>query len=232
MNFIRNFCLAAVMLASSAGAHPAKMPEIIAIDVLIEPDAAMLDHAKAMNARLVASYPAGYVLDAAHAPHVTIVQRYVRRRDLPAIAKAVAAVIRDEKPHALRFTATGYVVGASGDAGIMLLGVERSPALARLHERIVKAVAPFHVAGGDSSAFIRDATGDINMQTIEWVRNFVPKAAGERYFPHVTVGVAQPDLLKGIANEPFRPFAFGSTHVAIYQLGNFGTAQKRLWADR
>jgi len=44
---------------------------VIAIDVLLEPDAAMVAKATALNARLRGNYPGGYSLDATHAPHVT-----------------------------------------------------------------------------------------------------------------------------------------------------------------
>ena len=225
----RSWCAALALLLPATALSAAAPERIIAIDVLIEPDAAMLDHAGQMNARLLAHYPAGYALDAAHAPHITLVQSYVRESDLPAIAGAVARVMRDPPPTALRFTATGYVVGASDDAGILMLGVAQTPGVARLHERVVAAVQPFRVAAGDASAFVADATGPITAQTIDWVAHFVPRAAGAAYFPHVTVGVAPRDILQGIAREPFRPFPFGTARVAIYQLGNFGTAQKRLW---
>ena len=44
---------------------------VTAIDILLEPDAAMLQHSAANNA-----------LDATHRPHITMVQRFVRTADL------------------------------------------------------------------------------------------------------------------------------------------------------
>jgi len=43
---------------------------LIAIDVLLEPNQVMLDKANATNARLRENYSGGYALDATHAPHV------------------------------------------------------------------------------------------------------------------------------------------------------------------
>ncbi len=41
---------------------------VTAIDILLEPDAAMLKHAAASNARLLAVFPKGFALDATHSP--------------------------------------------------------------------------------------------------------------------------------------------------------------------
>jgi hypothetical protein len=35
--------------------------------------------------------------------------------------------------------------------------------------------------------------------------------------------------VKQLTLEPFEKFSFKPAGVAIYQLGNFGTAQKKLW---
>ena len=48
--------------------------EVTAIDILLEPDATMLQHAEANNARLRTIFPKGYTLDATHRPHITMMQ--------------------------------------------------------------------------------------------------------------------------------------------------------------
>jgi hypothetical protein len=62
---------------------------VTAIDILLEPDATMLQHAQAVNDRLLKVFPKGFPLDATHRPHITLVQRFVRTEDLD---KAYAAV--------------------------------------------------------------------------------------------------------------------------------------------
>ena len=52
--------------------------DVTAIDVLLEPDATMLQHSAASNARLLKVYPKGFALDATHNPHITLIQRFVR----------------------------------------------------------------------------------------------------------------------------------------------------------
>ena len=58
------------------------LDSVTAIDILLEPDATMLKHAEAANARLLNVFPKGFSLDATHRPHITIAQRFVRTADL------------------------------------------------------------------------------------------------------------------------------------------------------
>ena len=54
----------------------------MAIDIALEPDATMIHHAEAVNARLLKQFPKGFALDATHHPHISVLQRYVRTSDL------------------------------------------------------------------------------------------------------------------------------------------------------
>jgi hypothetical protein len=56
----------------------------------------------------------------------------------------------------------------------------------------------------------------------------VPHQTGEKFNPHVTIGVAPLVWLKELEKKPFEKFTFGAKGIATYQLGNFGTASKRL----
>ena len=59
-------------------------------------------------------------------------------------------------------------------------------------------------------------------------QSFVPKQTGEGFSPHVSTGVAPRDYLDKMLAEPFAPFTFSPSGAAIYQLGPFGTAAKKL----
>ena len=63
---------------------------------------------------------------------------------------------------------------------------------------------------------------------IGYVSTFVPKMSGENFNPHVSTGVAHPDYLDKMLAEPFAPFTFSPAGAAVYQLGPFGTAAKKL----
>ena len=168
---------------------------LLAIDVLIEPDAAMTARAKAVNAQLRQNYPAGYALDATHLPHVTLVQRYIRASDLEAVKAAIAKALHSEDLAGLRLNSTGYITNTWGQTGIALYDVELTPQLRQLESRIVGAIQPFAVTGGTAEAFVRSPNEQIDPKTIQWVEEFVPVHSGQNYEPHVTLGLAHPDFL-------------------------------------
>ena len=45
----------------------------------------------------------------------------------------------------------------------------------------------------------------------------------------MAMGIARRDYIKAMQMEPFHEFDFTGVNVAIYQLGNLGTAEKELW---
>jgi 2'-5' RNA ligase len=221
-----------VLLASDALAEQPKGSNMIAIGVLIEPDAAMIENAKAVNARLRQNYPDGYVFDSNHAPHITLVQGFVREGDLDAIATSVTNALQSAPALPLALTATGYGADVWAGVGILAYKVERSAELLHLANKIEAAVRPFSVRGGTENAFSKADGVQINAETVKYVEAFVPASSGRKYMPHLTLGTAHPDFAKALAAEPFKEFVFNGVGIAIYQLGNFGTAQKKLWSWR
>jgi phosphoserine phosphatase/2'-5' RNA ligase len=199
---------------------------LIAIDILLKPDRTMTDRARAVNARLRKNFPGGYGLDSSHAPHITLLQRFVREKDFDAVTAALRKVIITERPTELQLKTKGYEYVIWGGKAVTVLLVERTSGLMRLHKKVIDAVTPFSVSGGTAEAF---ADTRINPETIGWVEAFIPKSSGENYVPHVTTGVADEDFVKRMKVEPFEAFSFRADGVAVYQLGNFGTAVKMLW---
>jgi acid phosphatase (class A) len=212
---------------AAALAQGKQTDDVIAIDVLLQPDQTMITKANATNVRLRGNLPAGYELDATPAPHITLLQRFVRAKDLDAVSAAITKVIAAEHPTELQLKAKSYEYVMWGEVAVTVFVVERTPELMRLHQKVIDAVTPFAVSKGTGAAF--DGTETINQETIGWVETFVPKSSGKNYLPHVTLGVAKEDFVKQMKAEPFESFTFKADGVAIYQLGNFGTAAKKLW---
>jgi hypothetical protein len=205
---------------------PTADEELVAIDVLLQPDRTMTEKSKFINARLRENYRAGYELDAAHMPHVTLLQRFVRTEDLNGVFAAITKVLLAEQPTEMKLTTKSLDYVMFAGLAVTVLVVERAPALVRLHHKITDAVAPFSVSGGTAAAFVG---ANAIAETVDWVRTFVPKASGENYLPHLTAGVATETFLKQLRAAPFEPFTFMPDGVAVYQVGNFGTAAKKLW---
>lgn len=128
------FILLAVLGSLAVGARPGKGDEmqtvgdrLIAIDILLEPDQTMIGKARSGNARLRENFPAGYELDALHAPHITLLQRFVRAKDIDAVTAALSTVLVAERPTDLRLNATGYDYVIWGGHAVTVLVVERTP---------------------------------------------------------------------------------------------------------
>ena len=104
-----------------------------------------------------------------------------------------------------------------------------TPELLKLQADIIAAVAPFKVETGPISAFTASHDDPaLDAQMIDYVSAFVQKASGEHFNPHVTTGVAPRDYLDKMLAEPFENFTFSAAGAAVYQLGPFGTAAKKL----
>jgi hypothetical protein len=210
--------------ATNAQSNP-----VTAIDILLEPDATMLQCATANNTRLRAVYPQGFALDPAHRPHITLIQRFVRTADLDKVYDAATPVFARAHVGGMKLEAFKYYYIPTQDVGVAGIVARPTPELLKLQQDLIAAVAPFTVETGGSAAFV--TTPDepiIDPALIEYVSAFVPKGSGEHFNPHVTTGVAPREYLDKMLAEPFEPFAFWPAGAAVYQLGQFGTAAKML----
>ena len=204
---------------------------VTAIDILLEPDAVMIERAAANNARLRAAFPQGFALDATHRPHITLIQRFVRTADLDKIYAAIGPIFARSDVAAMRLEATGYYYAPNKDVGVAGIVARPTPALLRLQQELIDAVAPYTVDTGTSAAFVTTPDDPvIDPALIAYVSAFVPTLTGERFNPHVSTGVASRAYLDRMLAEPFEPFVFSPAGAAVYQLGQFGTAAKQLKA--
>jgi hypothetical protein len=207
---------------------PAQSP-ITAIDILLEPDATMLRHAQANNARLLKVFPKGFELDEAHRPHITLIQRFVRTEDLDQVYAAAEKVLVDANVTRMQLEAFKYYYAPGPGVGVAGIVERPTPALLRVQQELIAAVSPFTVETGPIDAFTAPH-GDPSYDAllIGYVSTFVPKQTGEQFSPHVSTGVATREYLDRMLAEPFDPFTFSPAGAAVYQLGPFGTAAKKL----
>jgi len=208
---------------------PAAGPEISAIDILLEPDAVMLKHCEANNARLLNVYPKGFALDATHTPHITMSQCFVRTSDLDKVYAAEEKVLAAASVNAIKLEAFKYYYAPAGATGVAGICAKPTPAILKLQAEIIAAVKPFMVETGPIGAFTaphNDPATDAGL--IQYVATFVPKMSGANFNPHVSTGVAPKEYLDKMLAEPFEPFSFSPAGAAVYQLGPYGTAAKKL----
>jgi hypothetical protein len=209
------------------------MSDLTAIDVLVDPDEATMERARSVNARMLRSLPQGWALDDTHQPHITTLQRYVRTADLDQVYGAVEETLAATEMAALSYQAVKIAHADWGFPGYgpAVLLVQVSPAVLDFQARLLAAVAPFTGSGGTAGAFVADPGEVISPTIIKWVEGYVPAQIGAgNYLPHLTVGAAKFDDLKVIEAEPFDEFTVYPASVAVYHLGNNGTARHRLKA--
>ena len=105
--------------------------------------------------------------------------------------------------------------------------VERTPELVRLQQKVADAWSRH---SRPAAARRRRSLARRQGLTLSPTsKRSCRRPAAAAYFPHVTVGTATEAFVKRMKGEPFDAFTFSPTSVAIYQLGNFGTASKKLW---
>ena len=90
------------------GAAHAQESRVTAIDILLEPDATMVQHAQADNARLLKAYPTGFALDPTHQPHLTLIQQFVRTAELEKIYSAAHQSLTQENAASWTLKALRY----------------------------------------------------------------------------------------------------------------------------
>src|SRR5271167_333665 len=212
-----------------ARAQAERESAVTAIDIALEPDAVMIQHAEAANARLRQDFPHGFALDATHHPHVSMLQQFVHTADLDKVFAAAGRVFEEEKPLSWKLKAFKYYYIPSPPIGLAGIVVETTPDLLRLQQKLIAAVTPFTVQDGTRAAFMSTEGGrDIQAFLIDYVADFVKIAAGPRFNPHVTTGVGTEIYLNKLLAEPFDAFTFSPVGASVYQLGSFGTARKEL----
>lgn len=204
-------------------------PDIIAVDVLLEPDERMLLAAEHHNARLRAVFPDSFALDAEHRPHITLLQCFVVARQLGGLSDAVGAVIRNARVTSMELQAVRYGYTPGPGMGVAGIWVATTPELLQIQADVIAAAAPFMEATAGIEAF---TTGHGNpafdAALISYVAGFVEKGAGTNFDPHVSTGIGATAYLDAMMAEPFAAFSFAPAGAAVYQLGPFGTAARLL----
>jgi hypothetical protein len=222
-----------MLIAGSSGIQaadsPAQPAAITAIDILLQPDATMLKHAAANNARLLELFPKGFALDEEHTPHITMLQCFIRTADLEKLYAAEEKVLTAANVNAMKLEAFKFYYAPTGPTGVAGICAKPTTEILKLQADIIAAAKPFMVRTGPIGAFTAPHDDPaLDAAIIDYVSTFVPKMSGANFNPHVSTGVAPKEYLDKMLAEPFATFTFSPAGAAVYQLGPFGTAAKKL----
>jgi hypothetical protein len=129
----------------------------------------------------------------------------------------------------MKLAAFKYYYAPAGATGVAGICAKPTPEILKLQADIMAAAKPFMVQTGPIGAFTapHDDPGT-DAAIIQYVSTFVPKMSGQNFNPHVSTGVAPKEYLDKMLAEPFESFTFSPAGAAVYQLGPFGTAAKKL----
>jgi hypothetical protein len=201
---------------------------VTAIDILHEPDATMLEHAAASNARLRGVYPKSFALDAVHTPHITLLQCFVRTADLDRVCAAEGKVIAAAHVRAMKLEAFKYYYAPSGGTGVAGICARPTPALVKLQAGVIAAARPFMQTTGPIGAFTAPHDDPaIDAAIIQYVSTFVPNMSGAMSQPprqhrRRPEGVSRPDAHRALHAVHLLPG--GSRGVPARSIRNRGEA--------
>jgi hypothetical protein len=204
---------------------------ITAVDIVLEPDATMIQNAQAANAGLLKNFPKGFTLGDEHAPHMSVIGGYFHSENLDEIFAAASKVLASEKVMSWKLTAYKYYYIPMKEIGLGGILVQPTPDLIRLQGELFEAIGKFMAPGSSGTAAAFKTTvqdPEINQGTIDAVANYFATHRADHYSPHVTIGVGTVDYLNALLAAPFPTFTFSAAGASAYQFGNFGTAAKLL----
>jgi len=122
-----------------------------------------------------------------------------------------------------------YYAPAGGGLGVAGICARPTPEILKLQADVIAAAKPFMVKFGPIGAFTAPHDNPaMDAAIIDYVSTFVPKMSGANFNPHVSTGTAPTAYLDQMLAEPFKNFTFSPVGAAVYQLGPFGTAAKKL----
>jgi hypothetical protein len=225
-------CMLTAVIAVAI-AEPAKQApgEVIAVNVLLQLDQESSGRAARINSLLRQSDPRGFALDASHLPHISVLQGYVDAKNLAALYGAVERVSVELPLAGRQLTVLGVEHKPWGHQEITNIKVAKTPELETFQAHLVSAISPYLLKAGDASAFLTSkGDSDVDGETIEYVGTFVQKHTGAAFEPHVTVGISDAETARKVGTQQGVPPKLTIASVAIFQLGNVGTARKELWS--
>lgn len=215
--------------SGAPGSSSTAQNPVTAIDIVLEPDATMIQRAQDANDGLRRNFPKGYSLDAEHKPHISVMGGYFYTANLDKTYAALEKALATEKVLSWKLKAFKYYYMPLKEIGLGGIVVEPTADMIRLQKKLIDALTQFMSPTGSAAAFATTAADPvINDATLNAVATYFSQHTGEHYSPHVSIGVGTIDYLNALLAAPFPTFTFSVVGVSVYQFGNFGTAAKLL----
>lgn len=223
-----NFLILTVFIIMLMNSCAEKRQNAVAIDVLLTLPANVYDQSIQLNQAVLKNNPDNLTLDENHIPHITLLQCYLKESDLPKAKKLLTGLYKTIENDSLYANTLQF--NKDKTESFASIGIEKSKSLVALHEKTIALLKPYIITNGSQEAYVKNRNGSpIDQFTIDYVPKFVSNYSYDNYNPHISLGVAKTSFLDSLSQHNFHDMKFHAKAVAVYQLGNYGTARKLLW---
>lgn len=221
----------ALIIFITVNACAPKQEEVMAVNVLLTLPTEIHEQATQLNRLIREDKPDNFRLDKDHIPHITLLQSYVSKSDLPQVEQKLAGLYKTIQNDSL--CAEGLQYSKDKAESFSSISIEKNQSLMTLHKEVIALLKPYMVTDGSQESYVQNTDGTaIDQFTIDYVPQFVSAHSYENYKPHISLGVAQTSVLDSLSHNNFHPMKFQATSISLYQMGAYGTAQKLLWESK
>ncbi|MBP2146750.1 2'-5' RNA ligase [Methanofollis sp. W23] len=195
--------------------------ETIAVDIALIPPAEIRSEVGRINRTLIRrSRDRGVLLGPGGGiAHITLAMAPIRAADLTAVCDDLAEIWGRHRPLSLTLTGVSSVMTAPGHP-VSGFDIAPAPPLRALHDEVVHGLTPFALSE-TAPGMLAVRKGEVpDRGFLDYIREFRAAHAGDRYSPHITLGVG--DAGDQDTRLPL-PYQFTTETVAVCHLGNGGT---------
>ena len=222
------FLIGTLIILTFISSCAEKQPKVIAIDVLLTLPDEVYSQAIQLNRAILKDNPSNFTLDQNHIPHITLLQCYILESDLSNVQQSLHELYKKIENDTLWADHLQY--DKNKTESFASIGLEKSEPLMAFHEKTIALLKPYILPNGTQEAYVQNPDGSpIDKFTTDYVPKFVSHYSYENFNPHISLGVAKTSVLDSLAQHTFNSVKFKASSLSVYQLGDFGTAQKLLW---
>ncbi len=194
---------------------------MLAIDVVLLPEEAMMERVIALNKNLVEKFNSKIALNKQNClPHISLAMGCIEQKQVGEERAKLEEISKEISPGELKAVGIRTVVNQVGEK-VSSLEIEKKAELMQLHERVMVDFEQYMSSEPDEQMIWRK--GKVSENTLNWIRGYRRNSSFENFFPHITVGY-------GRAESSDFPMNFHCEKLALCHLGNHCTCRQILSA--
>ncbi len=203
--------------------HVCQAEDLIAVNVALAIPERLKEKVIEINSILVANTPQSFHLDLSHFPHVTILQMFIRPKDLERLIQKISEI--KNTGFILKEKNIGFSkINKFPHLSLLSMFFYKNDDLTHFQKELIDATESIRVFKGTKKAFYD--SHEMDKQFVKYVQTYVKKDTGRHYKPHVSLGLAankkyERSILKWEGEYYF-------DEILVVQLGNYGTAREVL----